>query len=62
MKTDLMVNRATSGLAALWLAFPGWNDALAQASQIAGLLVPILSVIWLAVQIVRVLMGKGGGK
>ena len=59
VKSDLMVNRATSGLAALYLAFPRWDDALSQASHIAGLLVPILSALWLAVQIVRVLMGKG---
>ena len=59
VKSDLVVNRATSGLAALWLAFPGWNEALSQASHIAGLLVPLLSAAWLAVQIVRVLMGNG---
>lgn len=62
MKSELLVNRATSGLAVAWLAFPGWIDALAQASHIAGLLVPILSALWLFVQIVRVLIGKGKDK
>ncbi len=62
VKSDLVVNRATSGLAALWLAFPGWNEALTQASHVAGLLVPILSAAWLAVQIVRVILGKGREK
>lgn len=47
------VVKVTNGVAVGGLTLPAWLPALDAASNVAALLVPILSAVWLAVQIWR---------
>lgn len=47
------MRRTTDGVAAGGLSFPFWAPSLNEASSVAAALVPILSAVWLAVQIAR---------
>jgi hypothetical protein len=56
MKMETGMKRATDGVAGLGLIMPAWLPKLETASVVAGYLVPILSAIWLALQIGRFLL------
>lgn len=45
--------KATNGVAAAGVTLPVWLPTLEAASQVAAALVPILSALWLVVQITR---------
>ncbi|NBZ87917.1 hypothetical protein [Stagnihabitans tardus] len=47
------LNRVTNGVAAAGVTLPAWEVHLQHAGVIAASVVPILSALWLAVQIVR---------
>lgn len=47
------MKKATDGVAAVGVMMPAWLPKLESASQVAGALVPILSALWLALQIGR---------
>lgn len=49
---ERVTDRATSGLAVGGLSLPAWWPSLGEASSVAVELVPILSALWLVVQIV----------
>lgn len=50
--------KATNGVAIGGLTLPAWWPSLMQISEMAALLVPIASLIWLVVQIYRTLFVK----
>lgn len=50
--------KATNGVAIGGLTLPAWWPSLMQVSEVAGLLVPIASLIWLSVQIYRTMFRK----
>ena len=52
------MKNTTTVIASASLALPVWWPTLADISVTAGLWMPILGVIWLAVQIYRALVGK----
>ena len=56
--TEATLVKATNGVAVGGLTLPAWWPPLMQVSETAGLLVPILSMIWLAVQIWRTMFKK----
>ena len=47
------MKKATDGVAAVGVMMPAWLPKLESTSQVAGALVPILSALWLALQIGR---------
>lgn len=49
---ERVTDRATSSLAVGGVTLPAWWPSLDQASSVAVQLVPILSALWLIVQIV----------
>lgn len=53
-----VMKNTTTVIASASLALPVWWPTLADISVTAGLWMPILGVIWLAVQIYRALVGK----
>ncbi len=53
---DTIIERATTAIATGGIAAPIWLPPLKEASEIAGLLLPIFGVVWLIVQIVTRLM------
>lgn len=46
-----ILDRATTGVAVGGVTMPAWWPSLHQVSEVAGQLVPVLSVAWLGVQI-----------
>lgn len=52
-KHEAVMIKATNGVAVAGVTLPAWLPTLEAASRVAGHLVPILSAVWLAVQIVR---------
>lgn len=50
--------KATNGVAVAGITLPGWLPTLSEVSEFAALTVPILSAIWLMVQIIRFLRVK----
>lgn len=56
MNTTL--DRSTDVIAASAVASPVWLPWLQQTSEVAGLVVPILGMIWLLVQIIGYLKRK----
>lgn len=57
-----VMDKATTGLAGAWVASPLWWDWLYQASQVATMLAPILSVAWLGLKLVRFVSDWRGGR
>lgn len=57
MKSEGMTVKVTNGVAGLGLTLPAWWPTLAELSAFAAAIVPILSAIWLALQIGRFLGG-----
>lgn len=55
MTTEAMLKRATDGVAVGGISMPVWAPTLNEASNMAAALLPILSALWLAVQIARFL-------
>lgn len=53
-----MVTKATNMVAVGGVTMPAWYSHLQAASSIAATLVPILSAVWLVVQIVRAMRTK----
>lgn len=51
MHNEGMIVKTTNGVAVAGLFMPAWLPTLGQASDVAGMLVPILSAAWLMVQI-----------
>lgn len=49
---ERVTDRATTGLAVGGVSLPAWWPSLDQVSSVAVELVPILSALWLVVQIV----------
>lgn len=47
------MTKTTNGVAAVGLTFPAWENHLQHAGAVAASMVPILSALWLAVQIAR---------
>ncbi len=57
MKNEVVMNRMTTGVAVAGMGMPAWMPSLDAVSGAAGLAVPILSAIWLGVQIARFVQG-----
>lgn len=55
MRNEAAMMRLTNGVAGLGLTMPAWLPQLETASAVAAQLVPILSALWLALQIGRFL-------
>lgn len=55
---DLVLERTTTAIAAGAVATPVWLPSLKDASEVAGLLLPIAGLIWLIVQIVTKITRK----
>ena len=55
MKHEAVMFKATSGVAVAGVTTPLWPPSLEQVSGMAGHLVPILSAVFLGVQLVRFL-------
>lgn len=53
MQNEGLIVKGTNGVAVAGLFSPAWLPSLEQTAGIAGQLMPVLSVIWLAVQIAR---------
>lgn len=51
MKKDMILERVTGAVAGAGITLPVWERHLIHAGDIAAALVPILSALWLAVQI-----------
>lgn len=51
------MKRTTDGVAGLGITMPAWLPQLETASAVAAALVPILSALWLALQIGRFVLG-----
>ena len=54
----MIAERITNTVATAAVASPWWLPSLADVSHTAGLLLPILGVVWLTVQIVTRLGGR----
>lgn len=54
MKHEGMTVKVTNGVAGFGITLPAWWPTLAEASQFAAAIVPILSALWLLIQIARV--------
>lgn len=54
MKTEGWTVKVTNGVAGLGITLPAWWPTLAELSAFAAAVVPILSAIWLIIQIGRV--------
>lgn len=50
-KGEALIRRVTDGVAVGGLSMPVWWPSLERVSEVAADLVPILSAVWLAVQI-----------
>lgn len=59
MRGEIILKRTTDGVAVSGLAMPVWWPSLHEFSVLASELVPILSALWLAVQIVAWLRKRG---
>ena len=53
MKNEAVIVKMTNGVALGGLTLQAWWPSLMQISQIAGALVPILSALWLSLQIFK---------
>lgn len=53
-----IADRVTDGVAVSAISSPAWLPILQQYSEIAGLIVPVLGVIWLVIQIVGYLLAR----
>lgn len=53
---DNIAERATTAVAGVGLTFPSWWYHFEATSNFFALLIPILSAVWLIVQIVRVIV------
>lgn len=56
--TEVQMVRTTNGVAVGGLTLPAWWPSLMQISETAAMLVPIVSLIWLIVQIYRTLFAR----
>ena len=54
----MIAERVTNTVAGAAVISPWWMPSLADVSSVAGLLLPIIGVIWLTIQIIWKLMGK----
>ena len=55
---DVIFERTTTAVASMGIAAPVWLPPLKEASEVAGLVLPILGVVWLIVQIVTKIMSR----
>jgi hypothetical protein len=46
------MDRTTTGVATVGVTYPAWETQLHHFGEVAAIMVPILSALWLAVQIV----------
>ena len=53
---DTIIERTTTAIAAGGISAPVWLPPLKEASEIAGMILPILGVVWLIVQIITRIM------
>lgn len=53
-----MIERTTNAIAAGAATSPWWLPSLADVSQTAALMLPILGVVWLLIQITAKFIGK----
>lgn len=53
MTSEGLALKTTNGVAAAGLTMPFWVPSLDQVSGVAGAMVPVLSALWLLVQIAR---------
>lgn len=51
MQKGAIMERATTGIAAVGVTFPAWEAELHHIGALASTMVPIVSVAWLLVQI-----------
>lgn len=56
MSQEAIIDRITTGVAAGAITAPAWLPPLKDVSEVAALLLPILGVVWLAVQILAYLL------
>lgn len=62
MKTEGLTVKITNGVAGFGLTLPAWWPTLAEASEFAAAIVPILSALWLILQIGRFIRNARNGK
>lgn len=62
MSHEGMMIKTTNGVAVMGLTLPGWWPSLEATSTVAAQMVPILSAVWLMVQIARFVSKWGNGK
>lgn len=53
MNNEGLIVKTTNGVALAGVILPAWLPSLEAASRVAGHLVPILSALWLVVQVAR---------
>lgn len=58
MPVEVMMERVTNTVAAGAVASPFWLPSLAEVSQFAGLMLPVLGCVWLIVQIIIKLIDR----
>lgn len=54
----MIMDRTTAAISGAAIVSPWWLPYLANASEVAGFLLPIFGVIWIIVQLVSFLMKK----
>lgn len=55
---EAFLTKATTGIAGAGVILPAWWPSLAESSNVAAQLVPIVSLVWLVLQIIRHLRGR----
>lgn len=58
MTKEGLLTKATTGVAGAGVTLPAWWPSLAESSNLAAQLVPIVSLVWLVLQIIRHLRGR----
>jgi hypothetical protein len=53
-----LIQKISSGIAAGAAISPWWLPALKAASEVAGMLLPVLGVVWLIVQMIAFFRGR----
>jgi hypothetical protein len=59
MTHEGLIVKTTNGIAVGGLTLNTWLPSLADVSSIAALLVPVFSLVWLAIQITRTIKNWG---
>ncbi len=57
---EAFLTKATTGVAGAGVTLPAWWPSLADTSNIAAQMVPIVSLLWLILQIIRHVRNREG--